>query len=270
MARVAVAAVAGLRRAQAPRHACPAARASAAPTAACSRKRCSPATPPMPRWAGCCSSAATGTRRNTSSCSRRARERYRTVDIDPAKARFGAPDHVIAPMQEIDRHFAPGSIDVIVANGVYGFGIDDRAGLCAAFAAARAVLRPGGTLVLGWNDVPALAPFDPEARGRRGRLRAHRAAIRSAPGARRPTRRCATPSTPTCAAARAATGVAGRAHFLDRRQPGEHLVDAVLAQRAHAFAASPAAAAPRRARRSGSGGAARARSPSARGCRRGP
>ena len=66
-------------------------------------------------------------------------------------------------MQEIDRHFAPGSVDVIVANGVYGFGIDDRAALGAAFAAARAVLRPGGTLVLGWNDVPALAPFDPEA-----------------------------------------------------------------------------------------------------------
>ena len=52
---------------------------------------------------------------------------------------------------------------MIVANGVYGFGIDDRAGLGAAFAAARAVLRPGGTMVLGWNDVPALAPFDPEA-----------------------------------------------------------------------------------------------------------
>ena len=91
------------------------------------------------------------------------RERYCTVDIDPAKARFGAPGHVIAPMQEIDRHFAPGSIDVIVVNGVYGFGIDDRGGLGAAFAAARVVLRPGGTLVLGWNDVPALAPFDPAA-----------------------------------------------------------------------------------------------------------
>ena len=51
---------------------------------------------------------------------------------------------------------------MIVANGVYGFGIDDRAALAAAFAAARQVLRPGGTLVLGWNDVPALAPFDPQ------------------------------------------------------------------------------------------------------------
>lgn len=91
------------------------------------------------------------------------RARFRTVDIDPAKARFGAPGHVVAPMQEIDRHVAPGSVDVIIANGVYGFGIDDRAALGAAFAAAFAVLRPGGTLVLGWNDVAALAPFDPAA-----------------------------------------------------------------------------------------------------------
>ena len=91
------------------------------------------------------------------------RQRFVTVDIDPAKARFGSPGHRVAPMQEIDRHFAPGSIDVIVANGVYGFGIDDRRELAAAFAAAREVLRPGGTLVLGWNDVPALAPFDPQA-----------------------------------------------------------------------------------------------------------
>ena len=89
-------------------------------------------------------------------------ERFRTVDVDPAKARFGSPDHLVAPMQELGRHFAPGSIDVIVANGVYGFGIDDRAALGAAFAAAHAVLKPAGTLVLGWNDVAALAPFDPE------------------------------------------------------------------------------------------------------------
>ena len=92
-----------------------------------------------------------------------ARERFRSIDIDPAKARFGAPGHVVAPMQEIGRHFAPGSVDVVVANGIYGFGIDDRAALGVALAAAHAVLRPGGTLVLGWNDVPALAPFDPAA-----------------------------------------------------------------------------------------------------------
>ena len=54
------------------------------------------------------------------------RSRFVTVDIDPAKARFGSPGHRVAPMQELARHFAAGSVDVIVANGVYGFGIDDR------------------------------------------------------------------------------------------------------------------------------------------------
>ena len=91
------------------------------------------------------------------------RERFCTVEIDPGRARFGAPRHVVAPMQEIGRHFAAGSVDAVVANGIYGWGIDDRAGLGVAFAAAHEVLRPGGTLVLGWNDVAALAPFDPAA-----------------------------------------------------------------------------------------------------------
>ncbi len=90
------------------------------------------------------------------------RARFRTVDIDPAKARYGSADHVVAPMQEMHRHIAPGSIDVIVCNGVYGFGVNDRAELARAFAAAHAVLVPGGRLLLGWNDVNVLGPFDPE------------------------------------------------------------------------------------------------------------
>jgi SAM-dependent methyltransferase len=89
------------------------------------------------------------------------RERFRTVDRDPAKARHGAVGHLVAPMQALDRHFAAGSVDAIVANGVFGFGIDDRSELAAAFAAAHRVLRPDGTLVFGWNDVRPLAPFDP-------------------------------------------------------------------------------------------------------------
>lgn len=89
------------------------------------------------------------------------RGRFRTVDIDPAKARYGSADHVVAPMQEMHRFIAPGSVDVVVCNGVYGFGVDDRAELARAFAAAHAVLVPGGRLLLGWNDVKVLGPFDP-------------------------------------------------------------------------------------------------------------
>jgi hypothetical protein len=89
------------------------------------------------------------------------RSRFRTIDIDPRRARHGASRHVVAPLQDVAAHLAPASLDVLVCNGVYGFGIYDRGELARALAASRVVLRPGGALLLGWNAVPALAPFDP-------------------------------------------------------------------------------------------------------------
>jgi SAM-dependent methyltransferase len=88
--------------------------------------------------------------------------RFRTIDIDPAQAPHGTPDHVVAPIQEVARHVEPASLDVVVMNGVYGWGVNDREALAGAFEAVAAVLRPGGRLLLGWNDVPVLGPFDPE------------------------------------------------------------------------------------------------------------
>lgn len=89
------------------------------------------------------------------------RSRFRSIDFDAKKAVHGTPDHIVAPLQEIDRHVAAQSADVVVCNGVYGFGIHDRVELARAFAAAHAVLRPGGALLLGWNNVRHLGPFDP-------------------------------------------------------------------------------------------------------------
>jgi len=90
-----------------------------------------------------------------------ASERFRTLDIDPRRARFGNIGHVVAPLQEVGRHLPPRSVDAVVCNGVYGFGIYDRDELARALRASWSVLRPGGTFVLGWNDVAAFAPFDP-------------------------------------------------------------------------------------------------------------
>ena len=90
-----------------------------------------------------------------------ASERFRTLDIDPRRARFGHTGHVVAALQDVEQHLPAASLDGVVCNGVYGFGIYDRDELAKALRASFAVLRPGGTLVLGWNDVAAFAPFDP-------------------------------------------------------------------------------------------------------------
>jgi SAM-dependent methyltransferase len=74
--------------------------------------------------------------------------------IDPhAHRRWGAHRHVEDRLEHLGRHIAAGYFDLIVCNGVLGWGLDRRADAEAAFAACHTALRAGGELVIGWNDV---------------------------------------------------------------------------------------------------------------------
>jgi SAM-dependent methyltransferase len=85
--------------------------------------------------------------------------RFVTLEPDPANRSFGADEHVVATLEELGKHYPPESFDLILCNGVYGWGLDDFANCDAAFAQAYTALRPGGQMLLGWNDVPRRAPF---------------------------------------------------------------------------------------------------------------
>ena len=78
---------------------------------------------------------------------------YWTLDPVPRNRRHGAARHVVARLQDLAQHFPPAAFDLIVCNGVLGWGLDTAADAEAAFAACDAGLRPGGHLLLGWNDV---------------------------------------------------------------------------------------------------------------------
>ncbi len=83
---------------------------------------------------------------------------YWTIDPDPWKRQFGARDHVTAGLEDLTLHFPGGHFDLIVCNGVYGWGLDDAAACEKALAACFECLRESGELVFGWNDVPEHAP----------------------------------------------------------------------------------------------------------------
>jgi SAM-dependent methyltransferase len=85
---------------------------------------------------------------------------YWTIDSNPDARAYGSDLHVVASVTHADRHFAPGYFDLIVCNGVFGWGLNDRADVEAALGHFFTLLRRGGVLVFGWDDVPGYRPFD--------------------------------------------------------------------------------------------------------------
>ncbi|HEU4621788.1 MAG TPA: class I SAM-dependent methyltransferase, partial [Burkholderiaceae bacterium] len=86
---------------------------------------------------------------------------YWTLERDPRRARYGARRHVVDSLEHMSQHFPPRSLDLIVCNGVFGWGLNARSACEYAFAQCHDALRHGGEFVLGWNDVPAYRPCDP-------------------------------------------------------------------------------------------------------------
>jgi hypothetical protein len=83
---------------------------------------------------------------------------YWTMEIDPAKSKYGARQHIVDTAENLALHFRPGSLDFIVCNGVIGWGLDDRAGIEKMLESCWICLREKGVLMIGWNDVPEHSP----------------------------------------------------------------------------------------------------------------
>lgn len=84
---------------------------------------------------------------------------YQTLEIDPRESRYGAKTHIVDSLENIHKHYDEGALDLILCNGVFGWGLDDRAAVEIAFGGCFRCLRSGGVLVHGWNDTPERCPF---------------------------------------------------------------------------------------------------------------
>lgn len=90
------------------------------------------------------------------------RNQYTTIDIDPVTAVWGAPRHVVAPVQDINRHRPAGHFDCVILNGVFGFGVDEVEDMRVVVKEVRKAMQPGGLLIVGWNTN---LHADPETEG---------------------------------------------------------------------------------------------------------
>jgi SAM-dependent methyltransferase len=77
---------------------------------------------------------------------------YWTVDVDPAKERLAGSNHRTLSATRLTDVFEPGTFDLVVCNGVIGWGLDDPADVAKALDECAEVMRPGAWLVVGWND----------------------------------------------------------------------------------------------------------------------
>jgi hypothetical protein len=80
------------------------------------------------------------------------RDRLSTIDMKPELAEFGAANHVVGDVCELEKAFPDKTFDAIVMNGVIGFGLNAPDGIDRALAACAKKLRAGGILILGINE----------------------------------------------------------------------------------------------------------------------
>ena len=87
-------------------------------------------------------------------------DRYFTIDKLPSLKLWGSRHHIVAPVEEVDRHVPPEFFDAIVANGLLFYRIEGRDdhGIAATrdemetlSLALHRVLKPGGLVAFGWN-----------------------------------------------------------------------------------------------------------------------
>jgi len=81
-----------------------------------------------------------------------------TIEPDSARSRFGSQQHVVAPLEQLGKYFPEDYFDLIVCNGVYGWGLDTADQCETAFSQCYRCLAPDGHLLLGWDDLPRRDP----------------------------------------------------------------------------------------------------------------
>ncbi|RYZ62731.1 MAG: class I SAM-dependent methyltransferase [Proteobacteria bacterium] len=91
-----------------------------------------------------------------------------TLDTNPDVVQFGKPGrHIVGNVLELRKYFEPHSVDVVMMNGPFGYGIDRVDEQIGTLEAALDVMRPGGWLLIGWDRTDTGEPIIVSSKGQR-------------------------------------------------------------------------------------------------------
>ena len=82
-----------------------------------------------------------------------------TIDYNPKMKIYGSKRHIVDSMENLDRYFEENSVDLIICNGVFGWGLDDPQIVERAFKVCYDLIRKNGVFIIGWNDLPDHRPI---------------------------------------------------------------------------------------------------------------
>ncbi len=86
-----------------------------------------------------------------------------TLDINPSVAKFGAKNHIVGDVSEVDKFFPEESFDVVLLLGIFGYGLNDMKGAEKTLENCSKILKKNGLLILNWSDIVGKNPIKPRS-----------------------------------------------------------------------------------------------------------
>ena len=85
---------------------------------------------------------------------------YWTIDPKRVKRKYGSKRHIVDSITQIKTYIPENYFDVIIMNGVIGFGLNHIVDIEQAMNACYSILASQGILLVGWNDTARRTPTD--------------------------------------------------------------------------------------------------------------
>jgi hypothetical protein len=88
------------------------------------------------------------------------KSRFVTLDQAPWKRIFGAREHYVTRIENAYTLVAAQRFDLVICNGVWGWGLNTKNATETALETMRILLKPSGYLLWGWNNRKSRHPFN--------------------------------------------------------------------------------------------------------------